>query len=441
VSKPIAAIVGRPNVGKSALLNRLIQRREAIVEAVPGVTRDRIYRDTEWCGKKFTLIDTGGILINDPDNMKQMIKLQVNAAIDEADLILFIVDIREGLSPLDCDVADLLRRTSKRVIVVANKADDPSIFPHASEFYALGMGNPIPVSAVHGTGTGDLLDEIIQNLPEERPELEEESFINLSIVGRPNVGKSSLLNAILGEERAIVTDIPGTTRDIVDSNFKWGDHHFVIVDTAGIRRKSKVTENIEYYSTQRAKQAIKRSNAGLLVLDATEAAVLQDRRIGGLLHEEGKGVIVVVNKWDLMVEEFNSGESRELMQKYEAELRGHMDFLSYAPVLFISAAQGKGLNNIMPTVMRVYMEAVKRVETSVLNQIFQDAFRFRPPPSYKGENLKLYYVHQGDVNPPTFVFKVNSPKLVHFSYKRYLENQLRRALGFEGTPVRFIFKA
>jgi GTPase len=440
VAKPIAAIVGRPNVGKSALLNRIIQRREAIVEAVPGVTRDRIYRDTEWCGKNFTLIDTGGILINDPDNMKQMIKLQVDAAIDEADLILFVVDIREGLHPLDYDVADLLRKTNKKIIIVANKADDPSIFPHAAEFFSLGMGDPIPVSAVHGTGTGELLDEMIQNLPDELPETEEESFINLSIVGRPNVGKSSLLNAILGEERAIVTDIPGTTRDIVDSNFKWGDRHFVIVDTAGIRRKSKVTENVEYYSTQRAKQAIKRSNVGLLVLDATEAAVLQDKRVGGLLHEEGKGLIVVVNKWDLLVPEFNSTESRELMQKYEVELRGHMDFMSYAPVLFTSAAQSRGLNNILPTVIRVYTEAVKRIDTSVLNQVFQEAFRFRPPPSYKGQSLKLYYVHQGDVNPPTFVFKVNSPKLVHFSYKRYLENQLRRALGFEGTPIRFIFK-
>jgi GTPase len=440
VAKLIVAIVGRPNVGKSALLNRLIQRREAIVEAVPGVTRDRIYRQTEWCGKNFTLVDTGGILINDPDNMKQMIKLQVEAAIDEADLILFIVDIRDGLHPLDYDVADLLRRTNKKIIVVANKADDPAMFPHAADFYPLGMGDPMPVSSIHGTGTGDLLDEIIRNLPDEYPETEEESFTNLSIVGRPNVGKSSILNTILGEERAIVTNIPGTTRDVVDSNFTWGGQHYVIVDTAGIRRKSKVKENVEYYSTQRAKQAIKRSNVGLLVLDATEAAVLQDRRVGGMLHEEGKGVVVVVNKWDLLSPDFNSSESRELMKRYETELKGNLEFLSYAPVIFTSAVQGKGIDRIMPTVSKVYLEAIKRVDTPVLNQVFQEAFRYRPPPSYKGENLKLYYVHQEDVNPPTFVFKVNSPKLVHFSYQRYLENQFRRVLGFKGTPLRFIFK-
>jgi GTP-binding protein len=422
-------------VGKSALLNRLIGRREAIVEDTPGVTRDRIYRDATWNNRTFTLVDTGGILINDPDNLRQMIKLQVEAAINEADLIVFVVDIRDGINPLDQDVADLLRHTQKKILLAVNKADNEKFVSEATEFYALGMGEPIAVSAVQGIGTGDLLDEIVQNLPEEEEEEAEEEAIRISIVGRPNVGKSSLLNAILGEERAIVTDIPGTTRDAVDSTFNWAGHKFIIVDTAGLRRKSKVNENIEFYSTQRAKQAIKRCNIGLLVLDATDPGVMQDRRVGGLLHEDGKGVVIVVNKWDLI-----SAQKLLTKEMFEKDLKSNFDFLTYAPVVFTSALYDKGIKDILPTVLKVYMQSIKKVDTPILNQVFQEAFRFRPPPSYKGNALKLFYTNQVGVNPPTFVLKVNNPKLVHFSYKRYLENQLRKAFSFEGNPIRLIFK-
>ncbi|MCD4783624.1 MAG: ribosome biogenesis GTPase Der [Candidatus Eremiobacteraeota bacterium] len=440
MAKSIVAIVGRPNVGKSALLNRLISRRDAIVESTPGVTRDRIYRECDWNGRNFTLVDTGGILLHDADNLKMMIRLQVEVAIDEANLILFIVDVREGIHPLDQDVANLLRNSGKDIIVVANKVDNCEMEVEASEFYSLGWENILCVSAVHGNGTGDLLDLITDKLPPDTGDEVEENEIYISIVGRPNVGKSSLLNAITGEERAIVTPKPGTTRDAVDSTVSWGGSKFVIVDTAGLRRKAKIDDRIEYYSTHRAKNAIKRSQVSLLVIDASEPAVNQDKRIGGILDDEGKGVILVVNKWDLIEPDYRENRHSESMRSFEEFLREEMDFLRYAPILFTSALEKIGTKKILPGILKVYDECIRKIETSVVNNILHEAFFYKPPPSFTGKKLKLYYAFQLLAGPPTFILKVNSPKLLHFSYKRYLENRLRDALGFKGTPIRLIFK-
>lgn len=439
MSEPKVAIVGRPNVGKSSLLNRLIQRRDAIVEPTPGVTRDRLYRKTCWNGKDFLLVDTGGLLDEDPDQLKDAIRSQIRAAVEEADLVLLVVDVKEGLHPLDQDVAAFIRMTGKKSLLAANKADNVESFPNAAEFFSLGVGEPIPVSAIHGIGTGDLLDMITTELPGQVNGPAEVECTRISIVGRPNVGKSSLMNAMLGHERAIVTDIPGTTRDAVDSAFRWGGEEYIILDTAGIRRRGKIEDGIEYYSTQRAKRAIKSSHVCLLVLDATEPGVGQDQKIGGMLEEWGKATIIVVNKWDLLrgesveEDEFRKGE-------FIRNLRKELNFLFYAPILFTSAINSEGISQLMPSVARIYRECNKRIDTPLLNKLFQDAFFYRSPPSYKGESLKLLYVTQQGVCPPTFILKVNSPKLIHFSYRRYLENQLRRVLKFEGTPVKFIFK-
>ncbi len=440
MANSVVAIVGRPNVGKSALLNRLIRRRVAIVEETPGVTRDRIYQETYWNGKNFVLVDTGGILLNDPDTLRNKIRMQVFSALDEADLILFVVDVMEGLNPLDQDVADLLRGWDKEVILVANKADNQEIAQNAVEFYALGMGEPFVVSAIHGTGTGDLLDAIVEKLPEDKEEKREDVGIKLAIVGRPNVGKSSILNCLVGEERAIVTDVPGTTRDAIDAKFQWEDTSFVVVDTAGLRRKSKVEENIEFYSTRRAFGAIKRCDVGILVLDAEEPAVMQDMRIAGKLEEEGKGIIIVVNKWDKVCKAYKGEKAQQKKEEMIEKIRDKMDFIAYAPIIFTSAVKGWGIGDIPKVAMRVFENTQKTVPTRHLNQIFRDAIFFRPPPSWKGDNLKIYYVHQKGVMPPTFVFKVNSPNLVHFSYLRYLENQLRMRVDLEGSPVKFVFK-
>jgi len=440
MAKQIVAIVGRPNVGKSALLNRLISRRDAIVESTPGVTRDRIYRNCKWNGRDFTLIDTGGILLYDSDNLKNMIRLQVEMAIDEADIILFVVDVRDGLHPLDQDVAELLRNSGKEVIVVVNKVDNIDMEIETSEFYSLGWGDLFPVSAVHGIGSGDLLDRIVEKLPPQLDEETGENEIYISIVGRPNVGKSSLLNAITGEERAIVTTEPGTTRDAVDSTISLGGSKFVIVDTAGLRRKGKIDDRIEYYSTRRAKNAIKRCQVALLVIDASEPAVNQDKRIGGILDDEGKGVILAVNKWDLVEPDFRENRKSQAMHAFGEFLRDEMDFLRYAPIIFTSAIEKLGIKQILPHILKIYHEYTRRIETSVVNSIFREAFFYKPPPSFRGRSLKLYYAFQSAVSPPTFVLKVNSPKLVHFSYRRYLENRLRDALGFTGTPVRLVFK-
>lgn len=440
MSKPVVAIVGRPNVGKSSLLNRLIQSRDAIVEGTPGVTRDRIYRDCSWNGRSFTLVDTGGILLYDSDNLRKMIRLQVEVAIEEADLILFMVDVKEGLHSLDNDVADLLRNTRKKVIVTANKADNLEVSIGTSEFFKLGWGEPAAISAIHGIGTGDLLDRIVEELPPEEDTPQEEESINVSIIGRPNVGKSSILNSLIGQDRAIVTDKPGTTRDTVDSMLTWSGRKIVIVDTAGMRRKSKVDDSIEYYSATRALKAIKRSNVGLLVLDASEPAVMQDKRVGGILEEQGKGAVLVVNKWDLIDPDFCEGVKTPMMMEFEAKLCAEIDFYKHAPVVFTSAINKIGISSLMKRVVSVYSESIKKVDTSVVNRLLHDFFHLKPPPSYKGQNLKLYYAFQAGTAPPVFVLKVNSPKLLHFSYKRYLENQIRKTLGFAGNPIRLVFK-
>ncbi|MCE1245711.1 MAG: ribosome biogenesis GTPase Der [Firmicutes bacterium] len=440
MAKPIVAIVGRPNVGKSSLLNRLIRSREAIVEDTPGVTRDRIYRDCEWNGRTFSLVDTGGILVYDTDKMRTQIRIQVEMAIDEADLILFMTDVVEGLHPLDYDVAELLRTTGKKIVLVVNKADNPQRSFDATEFYSLGFGDPFPVSALNGLSTGDLLDLILENLPEPQEDHTEEEAIRISIVGKPNVGKSSLLNAIIGEERSIVTNVPGTTRDAVDSTFMWHNRKMVFIDTAGIRRHSKVEDPIEVFSVGRAKKAIKRCDVGLLVMDADDAGVMQEKRIGGMLQEAGRGTIIVINKWDKVDPDFNGAQQSEMMKAFENDLRYNLEFLYYAPIVFTSALNKQGIEKLLPLVVRVWQECIKKIDTPVVNKLFQEAFFMKPPPSFKGKSLKLYYAFQQGAQPPTFTLKVNSRQLVHFSYERYLENQVRKALGFEGTPIKLLFR-
>ena len=428
---PIVAIVGRPNVGKSTLFNRIVGERLAIVEDVAGVTRDRLYREGQWLGRRFLAVDTGGITLED-DPIKKQVGDQARLAIDEADVIIFVVDGKEGLHPLDQDVANILRRTSKPVILAINKVDhyDPL---SVAEFYALGFGEGLPISAEHALSIGDLLDRVQENFP---PELEEEETeaIRVALIGRPNAGKSSILNAILGEERVIVSPIPGTTRDAIDTAFRCEGQDYILVDTAGIRRKARVEEAVEYYSVLRALRAVERTDVTLMVLDATDFSTEQDKRVAGIAREAGKAVIIIVNKWDLIE------KSGETAKKFTEELRYQFAFLNYAPVLFISAKTGKGINRILPEVYKVANEYTKRIPTNVLNNLIQDAIAVHHPPSRKGKQLKIYYTAQIRVKPPTFQLWVNDPELMHFSYERFLENRLRDEFGFTGSPLRFILK-
>ena len=443
MTKPLVAIVGRPNVGKSALFNRLVGRPIAIVEDIPGTTRDRLYADGEWSGTTFTLVDTGGLqltwlpdeVINSatPEHLIEQVRQQARLAIDEADLVVFMVDAEAGLTPIDQEVADLLRQTDKPVILVANKADNEARRLAALEFYSLGLGDPYAISALHGTGTGDLLDAIVSALPKQQPEPEPGS-IKVAIVGRPNVGKSSLLNALLGEERAIVSEIPGTTRDAIDTVMEWKGQRIVLIDTAGIRRRGRIERGIEKYSVIRSLKAISRADVALLLLDATDMVTAQDAHIAGYILEENKSVIVIVNKWDLIEKD------TQTMVEFTERIRSELKFLDYVPVAFISAKTRKRVNTVLPTTLKVREQRFQRIGTSELNQIVQDAVSKHAPPSKAGKRLKFLYATQVSVDPPTFVFFVNDLRLVHFSYERYLENQLRERYEFLGTPLKLYFR-
>lgn len=432
--KPIVAIVGRPNVGKSTLFNRIIQRRLAIVEDTPGITRDRIYADADWNGREFTLVDTGGLQMDEDEGLPAGVRRQAEVAIAEADLIVLVLDVREGLTAVDRDVAELLRRTKKPVLLAANKAEagfDPGA---VADFYELGLGDPVPISAAHGMNTGDLLDEVVGRLPAPPAEEVAPAALRVAVIGRPNVGKSSLVNAICGQERALVSDIPGTTRDAVDVLVRRGEQNLVLIDTAGMRRKARIDLPVEHYSVLRALRAVDRSDVVLVVIDAVDGLTEQDKKIAGYAHEAGKGAVIVVNKWDLV------DKSEHPAADYEERVRRGLAFMDYAPIVFVSALTGQRIGRLLDTVVRVGRQHAAEVATAQVNTLVDDAQAVTPPPAERGKRLKIYYCTQGGTRPPTFLFFVNDPRLVHFSYRRYLENRLRQAFGFEGTPIVLIFK-
>ena len=439
VSKPIVAIVGRPNVGKSTLFNRLVGERRAIVEDEPGTTRDRVYGTSDWSGVEFTVVDTGG-LQDDREiasasltEIARSTREQATSAIDEADVIVLVVDAKAGLTAGDHEVADLLRRADKPTILAANKAESADRREGAVEFYSLGLGEPIPVSAYHGTGTGDLLDRVVEALPDAEEEPETEGP-RIAIVGRPNVGKSRLLNALIGQERAIVSDVPGTTRDSLDTQLVWAGQPLGLVDTAGIRRRGRVEQGIERFSVLRSMRAIDRADVVLLLIDATEGFTAQDLHIAGYVEERKKGMVLVVNKWDLVEKDART------MDEYRERAREALDFMPYVPLVFISAKFGQRVHQVLETGLLVVAERERRVPTAALNKVLKDAVANHPPPSKPGKWVKFYYGTQADVSPPTFVLFCNDPKQIHFSYRRYLENELREAFGFVGTPLRISFR-
>lgn len=429
--KPVVAIVGRPNVGKSTIFNRIVGERVAIVEDEPGVTRDRLYSSGEWLNKEFNLIDTGGIEIGDEPLLAQM-REQAELAIKEADVIIFIVNGREGITNADEEVAKILFKSKKPIVLGVNKIDNPEMQNELYEFYSLGMGEPIGISGSHGLGLGDLLDEVIKHFPDEENEEYDSDTIRISLIGRPNVGKSSLVNAMLGEERVIVSNIPGTTRDAIDTPFSRDGQDYVLIDTAGMRKRGKVYESTEKYSVLRALKAIERSDVVLVVLNAEEGIIEQDKKIAGYAHEAGRAVIVVVNKWDAIEKDDKT------MKEFEQKIRDHFLYLSYAPILFTSALKKQRLQHILPMVKQVSENHNLRVPTSVLNDVIMDAVAMNPAPTDKGKRLKINYVTQVAVQPPTFVLFVNDPELMHFSYARFLENRLRDTFEFQGTPIKLI---
>lgn len=433
--KPLVAIVGRANVGKSTLFNRLTESRTAIIEDQPGVTRDRLYRDCQWQGKSFTLIDTGGIEVDSQDAILQNVRIQAEMAIHEADLILFLVDVQSGISQEDEAVAQILRRSKKPVIVVANKVHHFDDLSPVYEFYALGFADVIPISAMDGKNTGDLLDtvvDVLETLPDHEDTVDD--ALRIAVIGRPNVGKSSLCNTLLGEERTIVSDVAGTTRDAIDSRFRWHGEEYVIVDTAGMRRRKKITDPTERYSVIRALRTVERADVVLMVIDASEGLIEQDKKIVGFAHEAGKGLIIVVNKWDLVEKSDNT------MVKMKEEIMFGLPFLSYAPMIFTSALTGQRVSNIMHMVKAVAETRMMRVPTGLLNEIISDAVHKTPAPTDKGKRLKIYYATQVDVAPPTFVLFVNDKEIMHFSYLRYLENRIRDHFVFEGTTIRLLLR-
>lgn len=434
MSKPIVAIVGRPNVGKSTLFNALAGRRISIVQETPGVTRDRIYVDVEWLDKRFTMIDTGGIEPESGDIILSQMREQAQIAIDTADVILFLTDVRQGLVDADSKVADMLRRSKKPVILAVNKVDNQKFDMDVYEFYNLGMGDPLPISASGKLGLGELLDRIVESFPEDAGEEEDHEIPHIAIIGKPNVGKSSIINKILGQERVIVSDIAGTTRDAVDTRVNWNGQDYVFIDTAGLRRKNKVKEELERYSVIRAVTAVERADVVLVMIDANEGVTEQDAKIAGIAHEKGKGVIILVNKWDLVEKDDKT------IYRYTDKVRGVLSFMPYAKILFVSAKTGQRIPRMFETIDAVIQNHALRVQTGVLNEILTEAMALHQPPSDKGKRLKIFYMTQVSVKPPTFVFFVNSKKLMHFSYTRYLENRIRDAFGFEGTPLRFIVR-
>ena len=433
--RPIVAVVGRPNVGKSTLFNRLVGERIAIVDDMPGVTRDRLYADAEWLAHNFTLIDTGGLDPDADDFITKNIFRQAEIAIETADVILFLVDIKAGVMDADRHVADMLRKSTKPVVLVVNKVDNPMKPNHeVYEFYELGLGDPIAISAGQALGLGDMLDEIVAHFPAKSDADEDDSRIKVAIVGKPNVGKSSLINKILGEERLIVSNIPGTTRDAVDTYFTRDGHEYVFIDTAGLRRKSKIKENIEKYSIVRTVAAVERCDVCVLLVDAEEGITEQDTKIAGIAHERGRAAIVAVNKWDKI--EKNDKTMKEFTIKLETELA----YMPYAPKLFVSALTGQRVHKLFELIYTVYQNHALRVATGVLNDVILEATAMHAPPTDKGRTLRIYYATQVSVKPPTFVLFVNDSKLMHFSYQRYIENKIREAFGFSGTPVHFIVR-
>lgn len=434
MAKQIVAVVGRPNVGKSTLFNNIAGKRISIVDDTPGVTRDRIYTDVEWLNHSFTLVDTGGIEPDSKDEILIQMRNQAQAAIESADVILFMVDGKEGITPADNEVATMLRKVDKPIVLCVNKLDSVEEEVNLYEFYNLAIGDPIPISASHKRGLGDLLDAIIDRLDKVEASHEDEDIIKIAVVGKPNVGKSSLVNYLLGEERSIVSNIPGTTRDAIDTSFEYRGQKYLVIDTAGIRRKSKITDPLERYSVLRALSAIRRCDVALIMIDATEEATEQDEKIAGLVHEEGKGSIFVVNKWDLITKHTGS------MNEYRNRLINQIAFMTYTPSLFISAKTGKRIDRIIELVNYVYNQCTFRISTGVLNDCLTDAMAVNEPPADKGRRLKIYYGTQVAVKPPTFVLFVNDSSLMHYSYKRYLENYFRKTFGLEGTPLRIIVR-
>ncbi|MCK9444608.1 MAG: ribosome biogenesis GTPase Der [Tissierellaceae bacterium] len=434
MERAVLCIVGRPNVGKSTLFNKLVGRRIAITEDTPGVTRDRIYAEAEWLGKYFTVIDTGGLEPDSEEIIMSNIRRQVEIAVDTADVILFVVDGVEGLSPTDIEIGNMLRRSGKKVVVACNKIDTPKTPQEIYEFYELGLGEPIVISAEQSLGIGDLLDEIVRNFPEDRDTEINEDLIKVAFIGKPNVGKSSLINKILGEERVIVTDIPGTTRDAIDTFFDYNDNNYVFIDTAGLRRKRSIYENIERYSVVRTLTAVDRSDICVLVIDATEGVTEQDTKIAGYAHDNGKGIIIAINKWDLVKKETNTH------LEFEKDIRKTLGFISYAPIVFISAMTGQRVQRLMELINIANNNYSLRISTGVLNDIINEAVLLNQPPSEKGRRLRIYYGTQASARPPKFVIFINDKELMHFSYSRYLENQIRNHFGFAGVPIIFEFK-
>lgn len=435
--RPTVALVGRPNVGKSTLFNRLVSERRAIVENRPGVTRDRLYGEVEWLGKSFSLIDTGGLVMTpgeleaSPKELSKLMREQAEAAIEEADLVLFVLDGKVGPTAEDREISQLLRRAGKKVLAVVNKLEsDPA--QGAISFWELGLGEPLAISAEHGMGMGELLETIFEHLPEAEA-TEEKELIKVALLGRPNMGKSSLVNALVGSPRCIVSDIPGTTRDAIDTDLTFEGQHFLLIDTAGLRRKSKRDDSIEFYSSLRTERAIERCDVAVILLDPQEGITEQDERIVGLAHEAGRGVIIVFNKWDLT-------EGEEMADHCQRIIARQLSFVSYAPYLFISAKTGRNLDKLMEKIRQVAAMHRLRVKTSQLNELISDAVMVVEPPTRGGKRLKIYYASQVGISPPQFIFFVNQPELMHFSYQRYLENRLREAFGFEGTPIRLFVK-
>ncbi|EPY07696.1 GTP-binding protein Der [Paenibacillus sp. E194] len=430
MAKPIVAIVGRPNVGKSTIFNRIIGDRLAIVEDKPGVTRDRIYGTGEWIGKPFNIIDTGGIEVYGEDEMLRSIRVQAELAIEEADVIVFMCEAKSGVTQADEEVAQMLFRSGKPIVLAVNKVDNMSRMDDIYEFYSLGFGDPVPISGSHGTGIGDLLDEVVNNLPDLSDEEYDEDVIKVALIGRPNVGKSSLVNAILGEERVIVSDVAGTTRDAIDTPFEKDDQRFVLIDTAGMRKRGKVYETTEKYSVMRSMKAIERADVVLVVINGEEGIIEQDKHIAGYAHEAGKAVLFVVNKWDIV------NKDDKTMQQFETKIRDHFLFMTYAPIVFLSAKTKQRLHKLLPVVQHVAQQHAKRIPTHLLNDVVTDAVAYNPPPTDKGRRLRINYATQVAVKPPTIVVFVNDPELMHFSYERYLDNRIRAAFDFEGTPIR-----
>jgi GTP-binding protein len=434
MAKPVVAIVGRPNVGKSTLFNHLIGQRKAIVENIPGVTRDRLYDNCDWAGREFIIIDTGGIRFGEDDTFAREVRWQAEIAIEEADVIIFVVDAREGISTEDEQLANMLRRSSKPVILAANKVEDFKQQLDFYEFYQLGLGDPIPISAIHGLNTNDLLDQVISRFAAVEFHEKDDNAIKVAIIGRPNVGKSSLVNAFLGEHRVIVSDIPGTTRDAIDTPFKYNGNDYILIDTAGIRKKSRITEATEKYSVIRALKSIERADVVLVMLDATVGVNDQDQKIAGYAHAAGKANIIVVNKWDLVEKDEHT------MNKFDKDIREDLKFLAYAPIMYVSALTKRRIFKVLELVDFVAEQHNRRINTAELNRVINEAMMLNPLPGGGAKKVKIFYTTQVRTAPPTFVLFANQPDKVHFSYLRYMENVLRQNFGFEGSPIRLIIR-